>query len=404
MEICRKLPVSACGPDEWVVGIDGNNNQEFDTGEAQRASEGAVSGAAANQLLSGTTAKPAIDPADRRYPRRLAFVRHISGPNQHKLVPDGGIPVALGINTSDVVAFYAAGGPVSADGGISIPNTQSGTPKPLPNSLWYATTTTPANPTTNIDYGSANPLFYAKLPTFSGGVAPTFEQPRLRPTLQIYLATNTTPTGGNTPPEGVLANAGTRWIQKARDTEFNLIVASNDVPSRALPNLVTPPTIGETNGGLQNLPRFMENWQGLTTSIAGSFIQFKRSAYATAPYQSVINDTAAGSVLNAKVFDDVPTPATYKIENFGGKVGYFVPPNRNWGFDVGLLSQPADLFAQKFTLPPSKKTPDEYFREISRDDEWVKSLVFAEKLNPDRTPSGTYAVNDSATKPTDCPI
>ena len=233
----------------------------------------------------------------------------------------------------------------------------------------------------------------------SGGVPNTVEQPQLRPTLQIQ-ATNSQPAGGGTPGTGSNDGNDIRWVQKARTTEFNLIVASNDVPSRAM-----SATIGDTNGGLQNLPRFMENWKGQTNSIAGSFIQFKRSAYATAPFLSVINDPASGSLFKAKLFDtpsDVAT--TYRIESSQGKIGYFVAPPREWGFDVGLLSQPADLFAQKFTIPASEKKPDEFFREISRDDDWVKSLLCAEKLE-NRTLSGKYAANDSATtKPRiDCP-
>jgi type II secretory pathway pseudopilin PulG len=399
MEICRKLPVSACGPNDWVVGIDANNNQAFDSGEDQRA--GAVpADTDVAKLLSGTTARRALDPAEQRYPRRVAFVRNISGTNQNKLVLNGTIPVALGINASNQVAFYATAGIVSVDGRTPDPSitTVSGQPQLADNALWYATTTTPATPT-GIEYRNDKPLFYAKLPTGTGGVANTVEQPQLRPLLQIQ-ATNILPNDLLSNAQN--ANDVTRWIQKARSTEFNLIVASNDVPSRALSS-----TIGDTNGGMQNLPRFIENWKNLTHTIAGSFIQFKRSAYATAPYLSVTG--------NAKLFDtptDTPAAPTtsYKIETGGGTIGYFVPPNREWGFDVGLLSQPADLFAQKFTLPASGKKPDEYFREISRDDEWVKSLLCAEKLNNGNNPgdpptfSGKYAANDSATKPrTDCP-
>jgi hypothetical protein len=249
-----------------------------------------------------------------------------------------------------------------------------------------------------MDYGNNQPLFYAKLPTETGGEIPvtkTVEQPQLRPTLQ----TQATDIANAPLSNSKNANATTRWIQKARSTEFNLIVASNDVPSRAISS-----TWGDTNGGMQNLPRFMENWQGLTNSIAGSFIQFKRSAYATAPYVSGINDPASGSLFNAKLFDYDTDPAKppYKIGTGQGAVGYFSPPTREWGFDVGLLSQPPDLFAQKFTLPASQRKPDEYFREISRDDDWVKTLVCAKRLN-NRQPSGIYAVNDSATKPTGCP-
>ena len=388
MEICRKLPVSACGPNDWVVGFDQGTVGVFEPTEIEKASL-VPANTAVGLLWSGTTAKPAIDPADRRYPRRVAFVRHITGTKANRLVFNGSIPVALGINGT-AVAFYggAPSSSVPVDGGTPITTASGTTPTAVANSLWYATTTTPATPTGGIDYASTNPLFYAKLPTVTGGVPNTVEQPQLRPTLQIQ-ATNSQPAGGGTPGTGTYANE-MRWVQKARTTEFNLIVASNDVPSRALSS-----TLGDFNGGLQNLPRFVENWKDLTNSIAGSFIQFKRSAYATAPYQSVLSNTL--------VFDTASTNATYQIENFGGRVGYFVPPNREWGFDVGLLSQPPDLFAQKFTLPTSQKKPDEYFREISRDDDWVKALLCAEKLN-NRTLSGTYAANDSPTKPrTDCP-
>ncbi|MEG4024152.1 hormogonium polysaccharide biosynthesis protein HpsA [Microcoleus sp. S13C4] len=388
MEICRKLPVSACGPNDWVVGIDAGAVGEFN-GEIEPASA-VPAGTDLAKVLSGTTATPALDPADRRYPRRVAFLRNSSGANQNKLVLDGTIPVALGINNSSKVAHYAAGNSVNvtiSSGPLSV-STDAGQPEPKPNALWYATTTT-ANRTGGMDYGNDKPLFYAKLPTVSGGVPNTVEQPQLRPTLQIQ-ATNSQPATGAAPGPGTFGNE-MRWVQKARTTEFNLIVASNDVPSRAI-----SATLGDFNGGLQNLPRFVENWKDLTNIIAGSFIQFKRSAYATAPYQSVLNNTP--------VFDTASNPTTYKIDNFGGKVGYFVPPTREWGFDVGLLSQPPDLFAQKFTLPASQKKPDEYFREISRDDDWVKTLMCAEKLNNnDRQPSGIYAVNDGATKPAGCP-
>jgi type II secretory pathway pseudopilin PulG len=392
MEICRKLPVSACGPNDWVVGVDAGTIGEFEPAEIQKASILPVT-TTVTELVSGTTAKPAIDPADRRYPRRLAFVRNISGTNANELVFNGTIPVAMGINSSNQVAFYGGSIATLPVAGGSPITTDSGTPKAVDNALWYATTTTPTDPKVGRDYASNNPLFYAKLPAGN-----TVEQPQLRPTLQIQ-ATNSNPAGGPDPLIGDNANDATRWIQKARETEFNLVVGSNDVPPRAI-----SATVGETNGGMQNLPRFMENWKGLTHSIAGSFIQFKRSAYATAPYLSVINATVGATEFKAKLFDEDTTyPSTpYKIETGGGTIGYFVPPNREWGFDVGLLSQPPDLFAQKFTLPASEKKPDEFFREISRDDAWVKALLCAEKLDNTRQPSGIYAVNDSA-QPAGCP-
>ena len=80
----------------------------------------------------------------------------------------------------------------------------------------------------------------------------------------------------------------------------------------------------------------------------------------------------------------------------GGRIPFFSPPGRQWGYDVGLLSQPPDLFTRKFTTPPSKRTPDEYFREVSRDDEWVQALLCS-FIDKDGT---TKAVTNTALRPT----
>ena len=56
-------------------------------------------------------------------------------------------------------------------------------------------------------------------------------------------------------------------------------------------------------GGLENLPRFLEDWRGREMKIRGSMIQMWRSRYATADY-------------------------TY--------AKYYTAPSRNWGFDTDL--------------------------------------------------------------------
>jgi hypothetical protein len=151
-------------------------------------------------------------------------------------------------------------------------------------------------------------------------------------------------------------------------------MATGDIPARP----------GDNNGGLQNLPRFLENWQNpeRTATIAGAFIQTNRSSYASAPYFSVMDTDAAydyaqrppGMFGNTST-DPKDDSSKYRSDAGSGKIGYFLPPTRNWGFDVGLLSQPPDLFAQKFSLPDEIIDPDEYFREVSRDDDWVKGLL-----------------------------
>ncbi|MDJ0736135.1 MAG: hormogonium polysaccharide biosynthesis protein HpsA [Nostocaceae cyanobacterium] len=157
------------------------------------------------------------------------------------------------------------------------------------------------------------------------------------------------------------------WLQVANDhtfdnsknpkwepSIFNLIVAAGDTPAHP----------SEDNGGLQNFVRFIENWEvtstPIQTKISGSFMQIGRSAYASAPYEAI------------------KTSPFYSIDTAGGKAPYFKPPGRLWGYDVALLSQSPDYFAQKLVKIPDD-LPDEYFREVGRDDDWVKTLLCAKK-------------------------
>jgi len=76
----------------------------------------------------------------------------------------------------------------------------------------------------------------------------------------------------------------------------------------------------------------------------------------------------------------------YQINNFGagdrGTVPYYLPPLRQWGYDVALLSQSPDLLAQKLVTIPDD-LPDEFFREVGRDDPWVRILLCAKKAADD---------------------
>ncbi|BAZ25748.1 hypothetical protein NIES4073_66540 [Kalymmatonema gypsitolerans NIES-4073] len=120
----------------------------------------------------------------------------------------------------------------------------------------------------------------------------------------------------------------------ATNTETNLIFAQGNTP----------------NVSLENFVRYLEPWEGKSHTVAGSFIQFKHSNYAIAPSD---NDTT---------------------------------PNRFWSYDVALLSQPPDLFTQRFSTP-STKQPSEFYREVGRDDAWVKTLLCAQEAN------GNYAIS-----------
>ncbi|WP_144018159.1 MULTISPECIES: hormogonium polysaccharide biosynthesis protein HpsA [Planktothrix] len=369
-EICLKLPVSACDPDDWKV-IDKDD-------QSLRTASELINNASGTALIdgSGTTATPP-DLKYQRFPRRVAFQRNDS----NQLVLNSNLPKPLGIHKTTPNAITSVFTDIRAN---------------QPNALWFQTRNRDGDKDKRTNVGT-NPLWYYQQDDLSTtanestnpdtNFTNTTKQPLLVPVLQIHATDSPTTTGtfvvGNN-PGGTTNN---RWaIPAAPKTatnlnEFNLVMATGDIPARPRDN----------NGGLQNLPRFLENWQfpEQTATIAGAFIQTSRSSYASAPYFSLMDNNP-----DPPNPDNPPNPpyakrppaifgndagnnnaSRYRINSGGGKIGYFLLPKREWGFDVGLLSQPPDLFAQKFSLPDESIDPDEYFREVSRDDDWVKGLL-----------------------------
>jgi hypothetical protein len=352
-EICLKLPLSTCGTGDWSVVTFGGTiipTRNLDNTVVPVAS-----------LLSGTTATPP-DVKYQRFPRRVAFRRHPT----NQLILTSNLPAPLGVE----------------DTNKTITNTFTNIRKNQKNVLWFQT----RNGINNRSSSGVNPLWYYD-PTTPATSVPTFgrentqpllgenTQPLLVPILQIHATDSTTiSTATETDaakifPVGGEVQASSRWVIRAGNTTFNLVMATGDIPARP----------GDNNGGLQNLPRFLENWQNpeRTATIAGAFIQTNRSSYASAPYFSVMDDATYDYAKRPPgMFGNTGNDASkYNSDAGTGKIGYFLPPTRNWGFDVGLLSQPPDLFAQKFSLADESIPPDEYFREVSRDDDWIKGLL-----------------------------
>ncbi|MEG4633902.1 hormogonium polysaccharide biosynthesis protein HpsA [Microcoleus sp. AR_TQ3_B6] len=406
MEVCTRLPVSACTDNDWF--IDPQNNIPANVGVLRA------------QWLAGTTVVPPA-PQYQRFPRRVAFQRN--RPTDANLVVDtDNNPTPLGITGGNTVV--AGPGDAAA------------------NSLWFATTATSGG--NAITYGVDNfpYVFNRSRIDSTGQVLPLLAQsssaPNItpvsgsQPLLIPVLQTQTVgpPVAENNAPQGGRPVEQTGWIPGAvaTGTTFNLIVGSNDTPSRALGN-----NVGDFNGGLQNLPRFLESWANIASNIQGSFIQFNRSAYSTAPYLPILDPAApqqtdpntkllslfAPSQLTTPPPLIPATPAPFVISNPpdagyrtstgsipGGTLGripFFTPPTRNWGYDVALVSQSPDLFTQRFTTPPSKSTPDEFFREVPRNDPWVETLMCAELAQGTAT-SGPPAIPvTNPNRPAVCP-
>ncbi|WP_293366573.1 hormogonium polysaccharide biosynthesis protein HpsA [Microcoleus sp. CAWBG50] len=402
MEVCVKLPVAACGSKDWYINPPSTANPtgfkaSDTTVSLNQPYLQSTSLTDASNFKAGTTVDPPV-PELQRFPRRVAYQRGVVAPNIDDL--PSASPQPLGIDASGNV------------GGTGTPRSTRD------NSLWFAMTNA-AGTSLNYDTGISPYLVNNNLTDGNGTPLPQLPanlkfQPLLLPVLQIQTVVDAEAVRNESPlpqsggdPDGVKKS---RWMPRATNTTQNLIVGAGDTPSRSLSTSGT--LSGDFNGGLQNFPRFVENWNipasPSTNNIKGSFIQLNRSAYSTAPYVPIL----------AAVPPDVPTAVApnppnalqslfvraglagtpqnrYRTDNNGGRIPFFTPPLRNWGYDVGMLSQSPDLFTQRFTTPPTKTQPAEYFREVSRNDEWIQTLLCG------KTVGGTNAVAD--TYRTGCP-
>ncbi|KYC39421.1 hypothetical protein WA1_32355 [Scytonema hofmannii PCC 7110] len=347
------------------------------------------------RLGSGDTgSQPALEPADRRYPRRIAFARDnnntlvftSSGSNKIYQPIGVGCPVYTGqySNASDYLkngCTYNSSPTVTSHYGLQ-----------ENNALWFRATSSNTDPSdiSSATYRSDQSLFY--IPPSAGD-----GQPILVPVLQIHDAKNNPGNNIRTDNTNQLQDEfRDRWLKAANlDTSFNATFVVGNSPGRAV----------EDSAGLQNFVRFLENWNGRIAKITGSFIQLKRSSYATAPvaplFKANRGANSANAATNTSKFDY--SLDTYSGRNNDGLSPFYWAPTRQWGFDVGLLSEQPDLFAQRFTAPPSNR-PNEFFREVGQDDPWVKALLCAGQASDKKGESGATYSNavSSEYRPQEC--
>ncbi|MGF1933008.1 MAG: hormogonium polysaccharide biosynthesis protein HpsA [Nostoc sp. ChiQUE02] len=352
MEYCPKLPVSACTDpvNDWVIA------------PGVKASSAIGLSFSLTTYKAGTSAQLPADSNYQRYPRRLAFKRDTT---TGEVLLNNSKPIILGIKSGVIKDF-----PID-----SFTSNADTRPDPKNNGLWFRTTS-PNDDTQQLKFTLGSGASY---------------QPILSPVLQIQAAfddENASPV--STSRIGPSNTQDSYWIQWATSTTFNLAAAGGDTPAR--------PT--EDNGGLHNFVRFLENWNptgDLNAAVAaivnGSFIQRTRSVYATAPFVAFLN--------NSPTITSNP-PTVYPIANAGGQVPFYQAPKRQWGYDVALLSQSPDAFSQKLAITPDDK-PNEYFREVGRDDAWVQTLLCAKDTKGTVSTSDDTDAVDQAQRPTNCP-
>jgi hypothetical protein len=115
---------------------------------------------------------------------------------------------------------------------------------------------------------------------------------------------------------------------------------------------ITPKRANQGYGGLHNFPRFNENWN-TELFIQGSFIQLNFSTASTGPFEQ--EGLEPGQLPDGNEW-----------------IEYYAPPDRRWGYDVGLLYVPPAPAAERFVDIESPRS--EYYRQVASDDPYIVNL------------------------------
>jgi len=116
-----------------------------------------------------------------------------------------------------------------------------------------------------------------------------------------------------------------KTLPVASNTQYNTVFITGNVPTK----------VGQYSGGLENFPRFLENWSSKTVDVTGGFIQLFRSKFSTGKW--------------------------------GG--GYYSAPNRDWKSE-SRFSDLNDLPPEFTDLFPSAAIGVSYsnWRQIGKDE------------------------------------
>ncbi|OKH33360.1 hypothetical protein NIES2119_23460 [[Phormidium ambiguum] IAM M-71] len=151
-------------------------------------------------------------------------------------------------------------------------------------------------------------------------------------------------------------------LNAAQSTEINAVFVSGTVPARK----------DQGNGGLNNFPRFLENWNNIDLKIRGSFIQLNFSTYATGPYDQ-----------------DAFEPN--QSANGDERAYHSRPPNRLWGYDVALQYAPAGPLSRRFITAETPRS--EFYEEPRANDPYICNLRRAIAGDPNQGLESQAQVN-----------
>ena len=179
------------------------------------------------------------------------------------------------------------------------------------------------------------------------GESPIFIHPHGNPT---------TIKDGEYPGAYDTLDKGRGLIDGADGTQMNMIMVSGIVPSRE----------GQSYGGLHNFPRFLEDWSSKKLFLSGAFLQLNFSTYATAPFDQENWQPGEAAPITGSGNDEW--------------IRYYKPPNRIWGYDVGLQYAPAGPVARRFKS--SLPTRSEFYSEPAASDPYIKNLCRAISPTP----------------------
>ncbi|MEO1392481.1 MAG: hormogonium polysaccharide biosynthesis protein HpsA [Cyanobacteria bacterium J06634_5] len=139
------------------------------------------------------------------------------------------------------------------------------------------------------------------------------------------------------------------------ESRVNTTIISGIVPSRA----------GQSYGGMNNFPRFIESWKvahgdsgtSVPLFMQGAFLQLNFSTASTAPFDADAWDPGQNPTGNSE------------------RIAYYKPPVRSWGYDVALQFSPPGPIAQRFVTIDRPRS--EHYRELPLEDPYVANLRFA---------------------------